>query len=70
IPAGAKWSKNGVTVAGGHGGGGARNQLFYAWGLFVDDDQTVFIADWGNHRIVQYKNGDTTNGQVVAGGNG
>ncbi|CAF4747602.1 unnamed protein product, partial [Rotaria magnacalcarata] len=70
IPAGAKWSKNGVTVAGGHGGGGARNQLFYPWGLFVDDDQTVFIADWGNHRIVQYKNGDTTNGQVVAGVNG
>ncbi|CAF4956940.1 unnamed protein product, partial [Rotaria socialis] len=28
------------------------------------------IADWGNHRIMQWKNGDTTNGQVVAGGNG
>ncbi|CAF1626318.1 unnamed protein product, partial [Rotaria magnacalcarata] len=28
------------------------------------------IADHENHRIVQWKNGDTTNGQVVAGGNG
>ncbi|CAF4806372.1 unnamed protein product, partial [Rotaria magnacalcarata] len=28
------------------------------------------IADYVNHRIVQWKNGDTTNGQVVAGGNG
>ncbi|CAF4873225.1 unnamed protein product, partial [Rotaria socialis] len=31
---------------------------------------TVVIADWGNHRIMQWKNGDTTNGQVVAGGKG
>ncbi|CAF1496501.1 unnamed protein product, partial [Rotaria magnacalcarata] len=39
-------------------------------GLFVDDNQTVVIADYHNHRIMQWKNGDTTNGQVVAGGNG
>ncbi|CAF5210218.1 unnamed protein product, partial [Rotaria magnacalcarata] len=38
--------------------------------LFVVDGQTMVIADWGNSRIVQWKNGDTTNGQVVAGGNG
>ncbi|CAF2055178.1 unnamed protein product, partial [Rotaria magnacalcarata] len=36
---------------------------------FVDDDQTVVIADSWNNRIMQWKNGDTTNGQVVAGGN-
>ncbi|CAF2046760.1 unnamed protein product, partial [Rotaria magnacalcarata] len=30
----------------------------------------VVIADRGNERIMQLKNGDTTNGQVVAGGNG
>ncbi|CAF2032853.1 unnamed protein product, partial [Rotaria magnacalcarata] len=70
IPANAKWSQNGVTVAGGNGKGGATNQLNWPQGLFVDDDQTVVIADWGNHRIMQWKNGDTTNGQVVAGGNG
>ncbi|CAF4845425.1 unnamed protein product, partial [Rotaria magnacalcarata] len=34
------------------------------------DDQTVVIADYWNHRIIQWKNGDTTNGQVVAGDNG
>ncbi|CAF4614916.1 unnamed protein product, partial [Rotaria socialis] len=38
--------------------------------LFVDDDQTVVIGDYWNHRIMQWKNGDTTNGQVVAGGKG
>ncbi|CAF1268928.1 unnamed protein product, partial [Adineta steineri] len=33
----------------------------------VDDDQTIVIVDWGNHRIVKWKIGDT-NGQVIAGG--
>ncbi|CAF1609898.1 unnamed protein product, partial [Rotaria magnacalcarata] len=70
IPANAKWAQNGVTVAGGHGQGGATNQLNWPRGLFVDDDQTVVISDWWNNRIMQWKNGDTTNGQVVAGGNG
>ncbi|CAF4678395.1 unnamed protein product, partial [Rotaria socialis] len=70
IPANATWKQNGVTIAGGNGRGNATNQLSNPWGLFVDDDQTVVIADWGNHRIMQWKNGDTTNGQVVAGGKG
>ncbi|CAF5072756.1 unnamed protein product, partial [Rotaria sp. Silwood1] len=68
IPATARWAQNGVTVAGGHGKGSATNQLNGHDGLFVDDDQTIVIAD-GNHRIIQWKMGDT-NGQVVAGGNG
>ncbi|CAF3341873.1 unnamed protein product [Rotaria socialis] len=70
IPANATWAQNGVTIAGGNGYGGAINQLYHPFGLSVDDDQTVVIADWGNHRIMQWKNGDTTNGQVVAGGKG
>ncbi|CAF3338960.1 unnamed protein product [Rotaria socialis] len=70
IPANATWAQDGVTIAGGHGQGNVTNQLFYPLGLFVDDDQTVIIADYNNHRIMQWKKGDTTNGQVVAGGNG
>jgi sugar lactone lactonase YvrE len=37
--------------------------------LYVDDDQTVYVADQSNHRIVEWKSG-ATSGQVVAGGNG
>ncbi|CAF3321600.1 unnamed protein product, partial [Rotaria socialis] len=70
IPANAKWSPNGVTIAGVNGQGGATNQFYWPHGLSVDDDQTVVIADKMNHRVMQWKNGDTTNGQVVAGGNG
>ncbi|CAF0763011.1 unnamed protein product [Rotaria sp. Silwood1] len=69
VPVNAQWSQNGVTVAGGHGHGDNSNQLNYPWGLFIDDDQTVVIADWGNHRIIQWKIGDK-NGQILAGGHG
>ncbi|CAF4298951.1 unnamed protein product, partial [Rotaria sordida] len=65
----ARWKQNGVTVAGGHGEGSATNQLNRPFGLFVDDDQMMVIADNYNHRIIQWKMGDT-NGQVVAGGHG
>ncbi|CAM4792218.1 unnamed protein product [Rotaria magnacalcarata] len=70
IPANAKWAQNGVTVAGGKGLEKATNQLYRPHGLFLDDDQTVVIADYWKHRIIQWKKGDTVNGQVVAGGNG
>ncbi|CAF2180877.1 unnamed protein product, partial [Rotaria magnacalcarata] len=70
ILANAKWSQNGVTISGGNGRGNATNRLNWPYGLFVDDDQTVVIADTWNNRIMQWKNGDTANGQVVAGGNG
>ncbi|CAF5114383.1 unnamed protein product, partial [Rotaria sp. Silwood1] len=69
IPIDARWSQNGKTVAGGNGQGNATNQLNDPWGLFVDDDQTMIIADCRNHRIVQWKMGNK-NGQVVAGGRG
>ncbi|CAF3332309.1 unnamed protein product [Rotaria socialis] len=71
ITANATWTQNGVTIAGGHGEDDATNQLNWSHGLFViDHDQTVVIVDRSNHRIIQWKNGDTTNGQVVAGGKG
>ncbi|CAF4737286.1 unnamed protein product, partial [Rotaria sp. Silwood2] len=65
----ARWAQNGVTVAGGHERGNATNQLWRPEGLFVDDDQTIVIADFVNHRIIQWKMGDTK-GQVAAGDNG
>ena len=58
-----------MTVTGGHGQGNRTNQLSSPCGLFVDDDQTVYIADLRNHRIVSWKAGATT-GEVLAGGNG
>ena len=65
----AKWQQNGLTVAGGNGEGNGINQLSNPLGLYVDDDQTIYVADQSNHRIVEWKWG-ATSGQVVAGGNG
>ncbi|CAF3005220.1 unnamed protein product [Rotaria sp. Silwood2] len=65
----AIWSKNGITVAGGHGYGSKTTQLDHPWGLYVDDDLTIYVADYWNHRIVEWKS-DATNGKVVASGNG
>ncbi|CAF1441740.1 unnamed protein product [Didymodactylos carnosus] len=54
------------VVAGGFGHGSNTNQLCFPYGLVViDDDQTIIVADWGNHRIVQWKIGEA-NGQVIA----
>ncbi|CAF3927729.1 unnamed protein product, partial [Rotaria sp. Silwood1] len=63
-----RWQQNGITVAGGNQQGNEINQLSYPWGLYVDDDQTIYVADQSNHRIVEWKRG-ATSGQVVAGGN-
>ncbi|CAF1110837.1 unnamed protein product [Rotaria sordida] len=64
----ATWSTNGITVAGGNGKGSENNQLDWPHGLYVDDDQTIYVADTDNHRIVEWKSG-ATNGTEVAGGN-
>ena len=70
LPTNAQWSQNGVTVAGGNGRGNAVNQLFCPYGLDIDDDnQSIVIADWWNHRIVEWKMG-ATNGKVIAGDQG
>jgi sugar lactone lactonase YvrE len=55
-------------VAGGNGSGSGFNQLWNPFGLYVDDDQTVYVADFVNHRIMEWKSG-AMSGQVVAGGN-
>ncbi|CAF4617757.1 unnamed protein product, partial [Rotaria sp. Silwood2] len=49
--------------------GNGINQLSNPYGFYVDDDQSVYVADTWNHRIVEWKWG-AMSGQVVAGGNG
>ena len=46
------------------------DQLRYPSAVCVDlDDQTLYIADSGNHRIVEWKNGERES-RIVAGGHG
>ncbi|CAF3707758.1 unnamed protein product, partial [Adineta steineri] len=65
----AKWRRHGITVAGGNGQGSRNNQLSNPYSCYIDEDETMYIADYSNHSIVEWKRG-ATNGQIVAGGNG
>ncbi|CAF1315679.1 unnamed protein product [Rotaria sordida] len=68
IPSNATWIQNGISVARGNGRGTEINQFAYPLGIYVDDVQTVYVADQYNDRIVEWKYG-ATSGKVVAGGN-
>ncbi|CAF1365095.1 unnamed protein product [Adineta ricciae] len=66
-----KWNQNATTIIGGYGLGNQSNQLAYPVGIFViddDDEQSIYIADSNNHRIMKWIF-NTTEGQVIAGGN-
>ncbi|CAF1020329.1 unnamed protein product [Rotaria sordida] len=74
ICAQAIWSRNGVTVAGGNGRGDKLNQLDFASGLFIDeDDGSIYVADQSNNRVIKWDSPDVSSsnsGVVVAGGQG
>ena len=61
-----------TTAAGGNGQGSSRNQLAFAYGVFVDKAGNVYSADPGNNRVLRFPAGSNsnTNGTIVAGGNG
>ncbi|CAF0936989.1 unnamed protein product [Adineta steineri] len=63
------WKQNAITVAGGNGYGPKLNQLCLPAGIFVDESKNIFIADYSNHRIVEWKY-NAKEGQIIAGGNG
>ncbi|CAF3852060.1 unnamed protein product [Adineta steineri] len=64
-----KFQQFAITVAGGNGRGQELNQLYNPWGIFIDNDKSVYIADSDNHRIVKWKLNSNT-GEIIAGGNG
>jgi sugar lactone lactonase YvrE len=65
----ARISQNGNTIAGVKGKGEQLDQFNAPSGVYVDDNETIYVADYNNHRVVAWS-GETTSGQVVAGGNG
>ncbi|CAF1384159.1 unnamed protein product [Adineta steineri] len=63
-----KWKQNGITVAGGNEQGQELNQLNHPAGIFIDKNKNIFIADYANHRIVEWKY-NATEGKIIADGN-
>ena len=62
-----KWKQNAITVAGGNGQGEGLNQLNRPIGFYIDNKETIYIADSSNNRIVAWKK-NATYGEIVAGG--
>ena len=69
INSGSTWKKYGVTVAGGSGRGAGISQLDLPLRLSLDNNQFLYIVEWGNHRVTKW-NLENTVSQIVAGGNG
>lgn len=58
-----------MTIAGGNGKGDRLDQLSSPRGTCIDEvDQTIYIADYSNARIVEWTM-NTTTGRIIAGGN-
>ncbi|CAF4174453.1 unnamed protein product, partial [Adineta steineri] len=64
-----KYQQFAITVAGGNGPGHQLYQLFNPWGMFIDNNKSIYIADFNNHRIVKWKLNSNTS-RIIADGNG
>ena len=66
---GEKEEEEGTVVAGGNGEGNKLNQLHGPGFLFIDREETLYVSDRVNHRVMKWKKG-AREGIVVAGGQG
>ena len=69
-----RWRKGeneveGIVVAGGHGKGNNSNQFNWPSFLFIDREETVYVSDRMNHRVMKWLKGEKE-GITVAGGHG
>ncbi|CAF4207314.1 unnamed protein product, partial [Adineta steineri] len=64
-----EYNNEGIVVAGGNGIGNQLNQFNVLSFIFVDEDQSVYVSDFENHRVMKWRK-DAKEGTVVAGGNG
>lgn len=63
-----RWTQNGITIAGGNGSGHGLNQLYNPLSLSIDEDnQTIYVADYWNNRIIKWRSG-LINGETVVNG--
>ncbi|CAF1061563.1 unnamed protein product [Adineta steineri] len=60
-----EYNNEGIVVAGGNGKG---NQLNCPTFIFVDKEQSVYVSDFHNNRVMKWRTGAKA-GTIVAGGN-
>ncbi|CAF4443856.1 unnamed protein product, partial [Adineta steineri] len=50
-----EYNNAGVVVAGGNGQGDRLNQLSFPRYIFIDEDQSVYVTDRDNHRVMKWR---------------
>ncbi|CAF3775242.1 unnamed protein product [Rotaria sordida] len=65
----ARWQQDGITVGGRNEDPDFFDPFDKLYGLYVYDDQTIYVAEARKHQIMEWKSGRTW-GKVVAGGTG
>ncbi|CAF3631892.1 unnamed protein product [Rotaria sp. Silwood1] len=68
VPCNTSWKQYGINIAGGNYQGKKLSQVSNPSGIFIDDNENIYIADHSNHRILEWKC-NANNGQIVAGEN-
>ena len=65
-----RWAQNGITVAGLANGtsGSSFDELSYNFGVYCADDNVLYIADYGNNRVVLVAPNSTTAIDVIGQG--
>ncbi|CAF0784794.1 unnamed protein product [Adineta steineri] len=63
-----EYNNEGIVVAGGNGQGNQLNQLNCPTFIFIDEDQSVYVSDRENNRVMKWRK-DVEEGRIVAGGN-
>jgi hypothetical protein len=61
-----QWSETPVIAAGNGSYGSASSEFNSPWGIYVDSNFTIYVADQGNHRVQQWLLNAVT-GNTVAG---
>ncbi|CAF4301244.1 unnamed protein product, partial [Adineta steineri] len=64
-----EYDNEGIVVAGGNGEGNKLSQFHAPDFIFVAEDQSVYVSDRNNHRVMKWRK-DAKEGTVVAGGSG
>lgn len=55
----------GFVVAGGNGWGSALTQITTSYAMFVDNQRTVYVSEYSNHRVTMWSASNTTNAVLV-----
>jgi streptogramin lyase len=65
----ATWSQYGITIIGGKDHRCPFMNLNDPQGMFIDENQTVYVADSGNHRVLKWEQ-DASSVEIIADENG